>query len=311
MPCHAVTISLLRANPVKRTDPHSPSNIVPSDYSHVLSYALASVANGVDVPGWNLDEAMALKKSGVQFAATGSLGSCSVCGANFIYGDIWCHDPTGEHIYIGHDCADKYNMLTDRSVTHVAIKRNRATAIRNSVKEIKQGDFFKANPGLEEALQCDHYIVRDIRARFEQYFTLSPKQVALVIKLANEASNPRPPEVTVSAPVSPIRQTFIGVVVSAKAQDSNYGLQYKMTVKVTTPDGVWLAWGTIPSGLLDQVPSINAGRLENLKGAEIEVTALLKAGRDPHFALINRPIARLIKLAPTAETSERDQVAEG
>lgn len=57
-----------------------------------------------------------------------------------------------------------------------------------------------------------------------------------------------------------------------------------MTVKITTPDGVWLAWGTVPSNLTGP-----DGTYQSLRGLEVEFQAALKAGREPHFALFSRP----------------------
>lgn len=39
----------------KRTDSHRPSAIVPADYSYVLSYHLATSADGWPVPPFNID----------------------------------------------------------------------------------------------------------------------------------------------------------------------------------------------------------------------------------------------------------------
>ncbi len=293
---------------MQRTDPHRPSAIIPANYSYVLSYALAAVEAGWPIPPWNIEAVTALRVNGAKFAPTGGLGKCSVCGANYIYGDIWRHEPTGEHIHIGHDCADKYEMLADRSQAELDMGRHRATAAKEISRKVNAEEreaFLARHPGLSGALEANHPIVRDIAQRFAQYRALSDKQIALVFKLATEVSKPKAPaEQTVQAPISDERQTFRGIVVSAKSQDSQYGLQYKMTVRVSTPEGVWLAWGTIPSGLMDQVPTGNAGRLQNLRGAEVEITARLQAGRDAHFALMNRPVGKLIKLAPTAETGE-------
>ena len=57
-----------------------------------------------------------------------------------------------------------------------------------------------------------------------------------------------------------------------------------MTVKVTTPAGTWLCWGTKPSMVEGHNP--NEGRS---RGREIEFTATLKKGREAHFALFSRP----------------------
>lgn len=97
-----------------------------------------------------------------------------------------------------------------------------------------------------------------------------------------------PAEVLVAAPVGDSRVTFVGVVVSVKARDGYaFGtVEYKMTVKVrdAATGETWLAWGTAPRAILGTVES----------GNRVRVTARLKAGRDPHFAIMDRPSAEIL-----------------
>lgn len=316
------------ANANKRTDAHRPGAIVPAHYRYVLSYNMASCSGGMPVPAWGinceidrrvLDANRAVIKQGehspdgrccvvalkktVRFAATGGTGNCSVCGAAFVYGDVWVHESTGEHIHLGHTCAEKYELLADRSEYELSRDRAWAAAAKEIAKEKNKearAAFLASHPGLEGALNTDHPVIKDIAQRFAQNRTLSDKQVALVFKIATEANKPASEkEQTIAAPVTDVRLTFTGVVVSAKSVESfSYGTQYKMTVKVTTPAGVWLAWGTVPSAMLDSVPCDNGqGRLQNLHGATVEVTARLKPGRDAHFALLERPKGKVVKLS--------------
>jgi hypothetical protein len=85
-------------------------------------------------------------------------------------------------------------------------------------------------------------------------------------------------------------------VVSTKSQDGFHGtVEYKMTVKVETADGVWFAWGTIPNKLLESVDVGSEGRIYTLRGMKVELTATLVAGRDPHFAFMKRPVGKTVK----------------
>lgn len=212
----------------------------------------------------------------VKFADHGTTGKCSVCGANFIYGEVWRHEPTGEHIHQGHICSEKYGMLMDR-LELGRLKQAAATAIVKAQNSEARQSFLSANPGLEAALKTDHYIVKDIAARFQSYCSLSPRQVELVFKLANEAANPKPEEPKVPAPTGRLR--FKGEVVSVKDHESAYGVTMKMVVKVKAEGGIWLAWGTVPA-------DING---EGLRGKTVELTGTLSQGRDPHFAFFKRP----------------------
>lgn len=293
----------------KRTDIHRPAAIIPAHYRYYTSYALATTVDGWPVPAWNIEVVTGLRASGAAFARTGGLGKCSICGANFIYGDIWVHEPSGEHLHVGHDCADKYEMLADRSAFELEHGRLKAASAREAAKahnrEVRQA-FLDAHPGLAEALETDHHIVRDIRSRFQEFRSLSDKQVALVMKIAAEARRPAAEkEKTVAAPIVGGRQTFTGTVVSAKVMETAYGDSCKMTVKVATADGVWLAWGTAPAGLLEAVADIaqqkNISRCAALRGTVVEVTAALKPGRESNFALLVRPQGKLVSMAPEVE----------
>lgn len=300
-----------------RTDIHRPGAIIPADYECVLMYSLAHSAGGFPMRAIGVDCTVdrrsedeggnivwgqhgpgarccvaALRASGARFAATGGLGSCSVCGVGFLHGSVWRHT-SGEHIYVGHICADKYELMADWSAHERALDRLHAAtgkAIQAKMNAEARARFLAAHPGLESALQTDHRIIADIASYFRTNHTMSEKQVALVMKLHNEIVNPAPKvdERHVAAPTG--RVTFTGLVVSAREHDSQFGTTIKVTVKVTTPDGAtWLAWGTAPRNALSEAASHGG-----LRGCTVEFTATLKPGREPHFALMSRPIGRVI-----------------
>lgn len=315
-----------------RTDSHRPAAIVPADYEYVLSYNGATSSGGWPIPSFGINceldrrweekdsEGKTVIHNGkhnengqccvigllhvakVAFAGIGATCKCSVCGAAFIYGDVWKHVPTGEHIHLGHTCAAKYSLLADRSAYELQLGRLQAAAAKEIIKaknlEERQA-FLDGNPGLEVALQTDHPIVKDISARFQEYRKLSDKQVTLVLKLAAEANKPaEEKEKLVAAPAVAGRLTFEGTIVSAKVTDGYYGTAYKFTVKVVTPEGNWLAWGTCPRTLVDSCtntdPGVKTPGLKSLVGRSVKVTAGLKPGRDAHFALLQRPIAEVL-----------------
>lgn len=291
----------------KRTDIHRPGAIVPADYAIVTCYHLATTKP------FNIEYVIELQNS-KKFAATGSIGKCSICGTGFVYGDVWVHVPTGEHLHVGQDCATKYELLADRSAFELEADRRKAATARECQKAQNAEDraaFLSAHAGLEDALKFDHPIVLDIADRFRRYCTLSDKQVALVMKIASEASRPEPAkEKLTNAPTADKRVTFRGRVVSAKSQDGYHGgTEYKMTIKVETPDGVWLAWGTVPNSMLESCPVGERGRLDSLRGAEVEVTAKLQAGRDPHFAIMKRPVGKVTQLCETAAKALEEEKA--
>ena len=306
-----------------RQDPHSVGSIVPANYRHVLTYALARTVDGWPEPSFAVncmldrrvtarDPAtgalttvagqhdqdgrccvVGLLASGAKMADHGNTGKCTVCGARFNDGEIWMHVPTGEHVHLGHDCAAKYELCASdgRYAAFVSARTAARQGYRAHTAKARAHDAFcAAHPGLAEDLKADHRIIRDIADKLAQYGSLSDAQVALVSKLANEVRNPRAPEQHVAAPEGKV--VVRGAVVSTKVVDSQYGSAVKMTVKVETPAGSWLAWSTVPASLLsEKVISPRTGDYESrpLRGLTVEFTATLKRGRDDYFAFASRP----------------------
>jgi hypothetical protein len=307
----------------QRTDAHRPGAIVPADYAYVMSYALASQSGGWPVPPIGIDQVVEIARAARADgrAVFGSIGKCGVCGAHYTYGDLWRHEPTGEIVHLGHDCADKYALVSDRQAFERELDGARVRSAREHVREMraeKVAAFLAANEGLERALEADHYISRDLKAKLAQHGTLSEAQVKLAMKLERdvqaqkERDAQRASEVLVAAPQGK-RITFSGTVVGCKVQEGQWGSTLKITVKVETEGGAWLAWGTCPSdvagcsGTDDGVwspdecaawraaggdPDARTG--ERLRGRRVEITATLKPGREPHFAIMDRPRGKLL-----------------
>lgn len=308
--------SATRTKRTKRTDVHRPGAIVPVHYEFVLHYSMPSSEGGFPVPGFGinceLDHAQ-MGEGGVRqlgahhpdggccvvalrgrFVATGGTGQCSVCSTHFVNGEVWQHVPTGEFIHIGCNCAHKYGLLADRSAHELALGRIKAAAgaaLARQRNAEERTAFLAEHPGLEAALTRggEHPILADLEGKFQRDRALSVKQVALALKIAHELDHPRAEDVRVDAPTG--KQTFEGRVISVKSQENAFGTTLRMTVKITTPAGSWLAWGTAPAGLLDATVN-HAGALRGVKGSAgtlVRVTATLQPGRERGFALMKRP----------------------
>lgn len=302
-----------------RTDVHRPGALIPAHYRHLLSFNGAHSADGWPVPsyGFNceLDRRVYDSKGNFikngehspngdccivkivqtrKLAVTGrehGPGKCTSCGANFIYGDVWLHEASQEIVFLGHDCADKYEFHVDRSAWELAHDR----LLKASAKECEKARkaeafeaFFLKHEGLEDDLDLEHPILRDLSEKLLKYENLSDKQIALARKIADEIRNPQKAEQHVTAPTG--KQTFKGVILSAKVASGIHGDQLKITVKVTTPLGTWLAWGTCPAQIIDE------SKNKSLKGVEVEISATLKPGKDAHFALMSYPNGRILSL---------------
>lgn len=295
-----------------RTDIHRKGAIIPAHYSYVFSYNLNTTDGGWPVPSYGVNcdldgrtehkgpdgktvfvngkhsedgdcciVAMVARRA---FSPHGGTGKCTACGAAFIYGDVWRHDATGEHIHLGQDCAFKYGMMADRSEHELVVERLKATAAsmrRREDNRVRREAFLAKHAGLKEALEFDHDITRDLARNFANY-DLSDKQVALAFKLAGEVRAAKVEEIHVPAPVAGGRQMIEGTVVSVKLYEGSFGDTLKMTVKVTTPGGTWLCWGTVP------------GSISPNRGDVVRFKATLAAGREAHFALFTRPANAVI-----------------
>ncbi|HEX9640597.1 MAG TPA: hypothetical protein VGB13_04715, partial [Candidatus Krumholzibacteria bacterium] len=171
------------ARTAKRSDPHRPGAIIPAHYEYVFSFNMATSMDGWPVPSFRvnclLDRRTEEKDADgkhvrfiegehdadgnccviglrqikrARFALDGGPGKCTVCGAHYVYGDAWRHTLSGEIIFLGHDCADKYSLLADRSEAELAaLRAKNATAaaiLAEQTKEERRA-FFLAHPGLE------------------------------------------------------------------------------------------------------------------------------------------------------------------
>jgi hypothetical protein len=305
----------------QRTDAHRPGAIIPANYDHWNSYSLA---RGL-VPTIGVDCAMPVPQYDAEGRHTGTItpvcpdsgrccvasthrhareifggiGKCGVCGAHYVYGSMFRHTLTGAIVHMGHDCADKYEAMYDLSAWELANKRAEAAsarAVQATKNTAERESFLAKHEGLADALKLgdatsDHrgtQILADLAAKFTTYRMMSEKQIALAFKLAHEIRNPPPPkaeEIKVAAPTGKGIE-FEGEIVSVKSHEGAWGWSTKVTIKVTTSEGIWLAWGTLPSNI----------RGEDLKGVRVSVKAALEAGREPSFVFMKRPAMSLAGL---------------
>jgi hypothetical protein len=323
-----------RARGPARTDAHRPGAIIPAHYESVCYYILP----GMTEPGWNQKEASEIMregKVGIRFEREGhrsGLGQCDVCGAFFRYGAIFLHTPTKALINMGQDCAGKYEMMANWSQLELEAKRlheARGRAIQAKLNAEARAKYLEARPELTatfaegerawnkaEAESRDFIkapraasILRDMHERLLRYHRLTESQEKLALKLAEQLRNPPPPrkeEAKVPAPTGRIK--IRGTVISLKPHETDFGTTTKMTIKVTTEAGIWLAWGTMPAEMgrvetpLANDPETFAVSWEPVHGREVELTATITpSDRDPSFAFFKRPTkARLLPKAEEA-----------
>jgi len=270
----------------KRTDPHRVGAINPEDYEYHMSFSGASTVDGWPIPPMYVDVVIEMKKAGELVNIHNSIFQCDVCGAHYVHGEVWYHIPSGKYTTIGHECAAKYNLVTDYShydsvyQAHItkAVRRARRIQAWRSMRNIMSN-----YPDLREAFKVDNEVTRDIRSRFIQFGTISMKQIELLRTLKKRADE-QAAETWIDAPEG--RFEIIGTVLSARVDEGPYGMTYKMLVKVDTEAGSWKTWGTVPKSITD-APYFS---LQDLKGCTVRFTGTVKRADDQGFSFFSRPV---------------------
>lgn len=298
-----------------RTDIHRPTEMDPQNYEYVFCIDNQSpwVLRGGD---FALELA---RKIGRDDELGRGTHQCHHCGAHLRYAAIMRHLPTGKLIVVGDTCLDNRFSLAskadfDRLRKAAQLDRQKqriVTAATDFIDGLSDTATLALdrNTVLEAAFGLNGWAlgtVTDIRAKLWRYGSLSDKQVALVERLSDEARPradrwaaeraERAAEVKVDAPAG--RQAIEGVVVSRKGHDGDFGFSWKLTVKCSTPEGIFLVWLTEPS----KGPETERGDL-------VTVTATLNpSDRDRAFAFGKRPHGLVILSKGNAAT-EVDSLA--
>lgn len=130
---------------MKRTDVHSPSNIVPSDYDFVIVRTREDAMNTLIA----IEEFNAHREStGATFSDHEHKGNCGICGSYFIDYAIWYHKPTNTYIRAGLDCSHKLENGNSFSLKarfkEMAEKRRKykasSIAIANIAEQLQEHD---------------------------------------------------------------------------------------------------------------------------------------------------------------------------
>lgn len=282
----------MRTLKMNRTDCHRPSALIAADYTHCDAYFTWISFGTLDRQDQPEGESDMEVFNGIPeeqlFAGlpSGIMLKCDVCGSRHKFGSLFRHEPSGQYVKMGHDCARKYRLAFDLAAGRLreqATRDRRATYLLRLEKKSKLREFVtrmltQGTPSFLSDLRTNHHIILDIRTRLIQWGSISDKQIALVEKIARQDRDKAalPPEKHVPVPDTDQRMLVVGTVVSVKMHD--YGTSLKMTVKVETPDGTYLVWGTLPTSL------------EAWKGRKVSFMAKVqRSDRDEHFGFFKRP----------------------
>lgn len=277
-----------------RTDIHRPSLADPADYEYL----------GCFYQGGSADMTMAYRSDHAALSAVrDSLGArgatnfegnhsykgtCDHCGANFAHGVCFLHVPTNQFVKIGHICAETTIGLDSKAqVARARAEKAQAEANKRRKLAEEAQRFIDGHNGLDEALNTDHHIVRDIKARLLQWGSISEKQVALVFKIAADVAAPKAPEPTwVQAPEG--KRFVNGLVLTVKGQEGPYGYVVKMLVACDAEGGAFKLWVTCPSSLSAQ------------RGDKVRFSCTIERSKDDEtFAFGKRPTKAEVLWRPT------------
>jgi hypothetical protein len=215
---------------------------------------------------------------------------CACCGARIIYACMAVELATMRGFYLGRTCAHHIeNLAMMDSVQALSLKR-RAQATHRIAALIR--DRPRLAPFIEWAQTSgEGNIAGDIIARYGEGRRMSYKQGRLLVRLhrqslAHDERKAKWAEEKANAPaLVEGRQEIEGVILKVEERDSDWGIQFKMTVKM---DNGNVLWGTLPSA----VSSAD-------RGDRIAFTATVQVSdRDENFGFIRRPSkARLVQPA--------------
>lgn len=285
-----------------RNDIHRPSSIVPADYTYCDSFSFATVVDGEVIPAFNLAVLSITRKQGGTFAQVHeSDAQCDICGAHYVHGDLWLHEPTSTHITIGQQCASKMGLVADRNV-FLALRDKHVHNVMQYAKRVQVWRRMRAslreNRAIAGLLKVDHDIAHDIRSKFMAFGTVTPGQLELLSKLEKQVAERKAQEAQynwTSAPTG--KQRVTGKVVHTKYVDNPYGYgasTLKMLVIVTNEDGTsWKCWGTCPTKVWDRWETNDHGQGHTpieVKGTALQFTATFEPSSDDKgFAFFKRP----------------------
>lgn len=236
---------------------------------------------------------------------------CMGCGTNYLHGAAVIHEPTVRLLMVGQVCASKHYGLPNivakmqKKAKEIEERNARRAAGLKQLSEHPelQTAFFlnqlaeqaeaesQALPGeLRTSFQAD--VLGDMFGKLLKWGSLSEKQIAFAKKLGGEIAErvaKAQEPVEDEGPQEPVPEfaqgaTVEGKVVSAKYQDSYYGIQFKMLVE--TVQGYRL-WGSVPKALDDATSGWAA---EGMKGIEVRFVAdIERSQKDAFFGFFKRP----------------------
>ena len=279
-----------------RTDIHRPVDFDPEAYTFVGAYDNDTSARSDDEVEYEpfdrfdgADVSQDILDSMAEAAAAGRIPygdgyRCDHCGARIRYVGIFRHDPTGDYVAIGEKCADR---MTYTKAEFDRLRKAAALDAKDAAARAEWEQFRADRPEIDWATlagSTNEFIV-DVLRRGRQYGSISPRQIDAVVaayqrdveweagRAEREANAPVPASVPTGNGIA-----LRGKVLACKWVDHDFGSTLKMLVEVTSDEGVFKVWGTVPSAINPAIDDL------------VEFVANVEASRDDEsFGFFKRP----------------------
>lgn len=277
-----------------RTDCHSPSKIVPSEYFFLgIHYdpRESVVVGGAALLALERERIDAfLASKGAHYASHTHGGTCQCCGARADYLAVFFHARTNSAIRVGQDCAAKLALDCDDAFVsarrQVKAARDLATGEARARLQLEERGLLAAWEIFKSMSRddSDEAIVADLVRRLVRSSTLSDRQWEFLSRLIHRVANrealakQRAAEKAAAHDCPTGRVAISGVVLAKKLQSTSFGEVEKMLVK--TPFG-YTVWGSVPKGLVAE------------RGSEVHFIATVTPAKDDlKHGFFSRPVAK-------------------
>lgn len=246
---------------------HKPGTMIPTEYTPILEYCLGRSNPDGEFESYCVSDLRRLREA-ERFV--GELDDkCDVCGAVFKTGMVYRHEPSGDHIVVGHQCGAKIGLLAHSAETEKLKALSLARRERaNRLGRVRR--WCRAHREYLPVFKCQRRLVADIWSKLWTYGSISGAQLALAVKVAAERAAP--------APVG--KATVVGTIKTIREQDG-WARNSTVTKMLVACDEGFAIWTTKPAALEANV------------GDRIELTGNFEVSKsDFAFGFCKRPRAR-------------------
>jgi hypothetical protein len=274
-----------------RTDCHRPSAIVPNDYEYVAcEYTRGDFSSNLCVceSERTILRAHQAQTGGHVLHEEGS--PCDVCGSpKLVYGLMFHHAPSNVYVRVGEDCAHKLGLggtgkfnafkrtLREQAEVYAGKQKAQRILAERGLSALWDIAFAQDRTGFA----YEEGTITDIVGKLVRYGSVSDKALSfaesLIGKIAKRAEiaaqRAAEQEAAAPFPITDARIEIVGMVLTTKLQDSDFGSTWKMLVRA---DAGWKIWVTCPGN--------------PLKGDRVKFFAKIQPSRDdPKFGFGSRP----------------------